>query len=81
MLPYTLRNQPTPGAKRTLPPICAPVRSVGLAARAAPNSYSVALCPPGSADARRRRPPCPMRSPDLTDPTSAHLRSAGSSRP
>ena len=61
--------------------ICAPVRSVGLAARAAPNSYSVALCPPGSADARRRRPPCPMRSPDLTDPTSAHLRSAGSSRP
>ena len=25
MLPYTLRNQPTPGAKRTLPPLCADV--------------------------------------------------------
>src|SRR6266581_2253471 len=41
------------------PPICAPVRSFGMAARTAPNSYSVALCPPGFANAPRRRPRCP----------------------
>jgi hypothetical protein len=34
MLPYTLRNQPTPGAKRTLPPLCADVGLMTFGMRA-----------------------------------------------
>lgn len=43
----TERGQPTRIRPRVEPPNCAPVRSVGMTARTAPNSYSVAFWPPG----------------------------------
>ena len=36
MLPYTLRNQPTPGAKHTLPPFGADGESIPITALAMP---------------------------------------------